>query len=288
MSRVALASSRTYIDDDEELPLIATALSRLGLDVCCLPWDDPTADWADHDLVVIRSCWDYPARHAQFLAWARQVPGLANPYPAIAWNIDKRYLQALARDRIRIPPTVWEPVTAGQLGRCGDWVVKPTVSANGKDTHRVSTPQEVLDLVSRLHSRGRQAMVQPYLQEIDTYGELSLIYIDGVRSHAIRKPPALHRNGYNDGLRPGGQDQVADIAPELWAAGDQALQAVRRLASPGYELLYARIDLIPRPAEAPVVMEAEIIEPFLFLPTCPQAADTLAAAILRRLHRPGI
>ena len=35
---------------------------------------DPAVDWAGYDLVVIRSTWDYVARHREFLAWAADVP----------------------------------------------------------------------------------------------------------------------------------------------------------------------------------------------------------------------
>lgn len=283
MYRVALASSRAHIGDDDELPLTAAALDRLGLGVSCVPWDDPAVDWAGYDLVVIRSCWDYPARHADFLAWAREVPRLANPYQAIGWNTDKRYLHALAHHGIRVPPTVWEPVTAGQLGRHGDWVIKPTVSANGEDTYRVSTQQEIRRVVAHLHARGKQVMIQPYLWEIDAHGELSLVYIDGARSHAIRKPAGLRCGGRPGDFQQPAHPQRTDAAPELWAAGDRVLHVARRLASPRHELLYARIDLVPHPGNPPILMEAEITEPFLYLAATPHAADTFAEAILRRL-----
>ncbi len=44
-------------------------------------------------------------------------------------------------------------------------------------------------------------------------------------------------------------------------------------------LAYARIDVVPGPGEAPVVLECELAEPSLFLATSPGAADRLARAI---------
>ena len=40
--------------------------------------------------------------------------------------------------------------------------------------------------------RGRSVMVQRYLEEVDRRGELSLVYFNGVLSHAVEKAPMLH------------------------------------------------------------------------------------------------
>ena len=46
---------------------------------------------------------------------------------------------------------------------------------------------------------------------------------------------------------------------------------------------YARIDLVEL-ENGPAIMEAELIEPELFLPTHPKAAANFAAALARRLR----
>jgi hypothetical protein len=56
---------------------------------------------------VVRSCWDYVPRRAEFLAWAQRVPRLANPAEVLAWNTDKRYLRELAAAGVPVVPTTW-------------------------------------------------------------------------------------------------------------------------------------------------------------------------------------
>jgi hypothetical protein len=80
-------------------------LRAAGIEVDVLTWDDPRADWAAYDLVVIRSPWDYPARRDEFVAWASRVPRLLNPADIIAWNTDKHYLRELAAVGIPVTPT---------------------------------------------------------------------------------------------------------------------------------------------------------------------------------------
>ncbi len=45
------------------------------------------------------------------------------------------------------------------------------------------------------------------------------------------------------------------------------------------QLPYARVDVVPGPGGAPVVLECELAEPSLFLATAPGAPDRFAAAI---------
>ena len=55
---------------DPDEPLLLDALEHHGVGACVVAWDDPSADWAAFDLVVLRSTWDYLER-------SRGVPGLA-------------------------------------------------------------------------------------------------------------------------------------------------------------------------------------------------------------------
>ena len=69
MSRVAIVTSKGV--DDPDNPHLFAALADLDLSADLVVWDDDGVAWADYDLVVIRSTWDYSARRAEFLAWAR-------------------------------------------------------------------------------------------------------------------------------------------------------------------------------------------------------------------------
>ncbi len=286
---IAIASCQQLPDGDPESRLLVAALAELGLAASVLDWADPRVDWAGFDATVIRTTWDYTLRQAEFLAWADMVPRLHNPAGVLRDNSDKRYLARLAAAGIPIVPTEFfapgEPV---RFPAGTEFVVKPSVGAGSvgagrflPDAHRAAGEH-----AQRLHAVGRTVLVQPYLAEVDTAGETALIFLDGRYSHAVCKAALL----------PPGTAYRPDI-DELFLTetitGRQPSVAERALAErvyrllagqlPGGEpLLYARIDLLPGPA-GPMLLEAELIEPSLFLDHAPGSADRLAAAIAERV-----
>jgi hypothetical protein len=252
-------------------------------------WSDPSVDWAAFDRVVIRSTWDYTHRAAEFVAWARSVGAqrLRNVPELIAFNSDKVYLATLAAPTV---PTQFvragDPVPALD----GEVVVKPTVSAGGRDTGRFGPGfrSDALALIERITSSGRTAMVQPYLSGVDAHGETAAVFFGGQFSHALHKKPVL---------RP---DEVAPLADVPGAFAPAAVMFDPDLVTPGSadsaqvalasrvvaELterfdvpLYVRVDMVPGPDGAPVVIEVEAVEPCLYLDLVPGAAERFAAAI---------
>jgi O-ureido-D-serine cyclo-ligase len=161
-------------------------------------------------------------------------------------------------------------------------VVKPAVSAGSLDTsrHRRERRDEAIAHVARLHAEGRTAMAQPYLAAVEgERGETGLVFVDGAFSHAIRKGPMLV-----PGLPIGGGRYVEeDIRPATPTAAEHAVAATALAAIPGGAPLYARVDLVPDAAGAPVVLELELVEPSLFLVHDGGAAGRVAAAIAGRL-----
>ncbi|MFD0971031.1 ATP-grasp domain-containing protein [Plantactinospora endophytica] len=278
------------LDPDDRLLL--PPLAQRGIRAEAAIWDDPDVDWAGYALAVLRSPWDYPTRRAEFVAWTRTVPRLANPADLVRWNTDKRYLRELASAGVPTVPTTW-------LGPDDDWtlpaepgeyVVKPVVGAGSLDAGRYdladAAQRELAGThVKRLRAAGRWVMVQPYLSAVDTAGETGLLFFagpDGLRfSHAVRKGPMLVGPDYGvDGLfRP------EQITPRTPAAAELAVaeRVLAALPSGPDRPLYARVDLIPGPDGAPVLVEVELTEPSLFLGHAPDAADRLADAIAARL-----
>ena len=95
MSRVAVATcAGENVDPDS--PILLAALERHGLEAHLCVWDEPDVEWASFDLTVLRSTWDYAPRRGEFLAWARSVERLANPYEVVEYSSDKHYLLDLA------------------------------------------------------------------------------------------------------------------------------------------------------------------------------------------------
>jgi glutathione synthase/RimK-type ligase-like ATP-grasp enzyme len=260
--RVALAGCAS-IDDPDEPPLVE-ALGRLGVDAVGLAWTSD-ADWSAYDLVVVRSTWDYLDRYDDFLAWADGVPRLANPAGVLRWNTDKRYLGRLATAGVPVVPT-----TYGWAEHEGQYVVKPTVSAGARDTVRYAPGDEA---VARAHVArlGDRAMVQPYVQAVESEAETSVIYLGGTFSHGAYKGAVL---AGESAIGPGD----VEIGPREPSAQERAV-AERVLAEVAEPLLYARVDLLPGP-DGPVLLELELAEPYLFLGTSDGAPDRFAAAIL--------
>lgn len=274
-SRVALVGSERGLRVDPDLPLAAPALREAGVAVDCVRWDDPAVDWAGHDLVVVRSCWDYAWRREEFLAWAGAVPRLRNDAAVLRWNTDKTHLRDLERAGLPVVPTVWDPTDEAGLPDAGEWVVKPSVSAGSRDTARWTDPADVLAHAAGLRAAGRTAMVQPYLASVDDAGETAMLFLGGEFSHAVRKGPLL---GRGEGVRQD-RDSRGDLRPVVATPAQREvaqalLDAVPSLVPGAAPLLYARIDLVADAAGAPVVLELELTEPSLFLPQAPPEALT--------------
>ena len=274
-------------DDDH---LLRDALRERGVTDEAVRWDDAGADWAAYDLAVIRSPWDYPERHADFVAWAHRVPRLANPADVVEWNTDKHYLRDLVAAGIPVTPTEFvEPGESWTAPPSGEWVVKPTVSGAAQNTGRYAMPGQAALAeahVVRLTTAGGTAMVQPYLAAVDTAGETSVLctpdaagrltYSHGIRKGALLTGPDTGRSH---------DEYVEDITPRTPSAAELAVAAKVLETVPGgaERLLYARVDLIPGLDGDPILVELELTEPSLFFAHAPGSAERLADAILGRL-----
>lgn len=290
--RVALITCAELPELTPDDRLLLGPLAERGIRAEPAVWDDPGVDWSDYRLAVLRSTWDYPPRRAEFVAWAATVPALANPVDLVCWNTDKRYLRELAAAGVPTVPTTWlDPEGVWEHpSDHGEYVIKPVVGAGSMDTGRYdladATHRELATAqVKRLQAAGRLVMVQPYLTAVDTAGETALLFVAGSSglgfSHAIRKGPILA--GPDCGTE--GLFRPEQITPRT--AGEDELAVAERVlaALPGgpERPLYARVDLIPGPDGAPVLIEVELTEPSLFLAHDPGAAGRLADAIAARL-----
>jgi glutathione synthase/RimK-type ligase-like ATP-grasp enzyme len=252
-----------------------------------LVWNDPGVDWASYDLVVVRTTWDYPNKIAAFLAWADRVAAtrtLWNPAPMLRWNTDKQYLRELAERGVPIVPTRWLPRgSTHDLGailaeeRWAEAVLKPVVSAGARRTRMVGSDTLAEGqhfLVEQLTQRAM--MLQPYVPEVSTVGELSLLYFNGRFSHAVRKIPAA--GDFRVQTEHGGR--VVSVTPgatEL-AAGQRVLDAL------GSDTLYARVDLLPTSDGVLRLLELEVTEPSMFLTWDAAAPARFAEAIGERMR----
>lgn len=272
MRRVAVATCAEP-DIDPDQPLLLAELAAAGVDAAAVAWDDPTADWAAYDLVVVRSTWDCAARRGEFLAWARSLPWVANPYPALEYSSDKHYLTDLGARGVPVVETDFYDVGRAPGAIAGDVVVKPAVGAGSMlaERHREGGAAAVAH-VARLHAAGRDAMVQPYVESVDAHGERALVFVDGELTHAMTKAAMLTRPE-------DGRDRLFRLeAMSRAEAEPDAIEVARAALAPWPGLLYARVDLV-RVGGGWAVLELELVEPSLFLTHHEPAARRLAAAI---------
>lgn len=284
--RVALVTCTAYPDLFEDDRPLVPALASLGIGAQPAVWSDDAVEWGAFDALVMRTPWDYFERDAAFRAWldARMAAGarLLNDADTLAWNYDKRYLLDLAAAGVPVVPTAWiapgETADVGARARARGWdeiVVKPSVSGGAYRTHRFRADDAAAyadEVAGILQDRG--VLVQPFLPEILTDGEWSLLFFDGAFSHAVRKRARVGE--YRVQFSFGGTTERAEPAPE-WI--EQAAACVRATPSP---TVYARVDGVIVGGRF-LLMELEVFEPLMFLAAHPEAPARFARAIARRL-----
>lgn len=284
--------------------LLATAIDR-GVDAQVVRWDDPTVDWLAFDAVWLRSCWDYHKRYDEFTAWLRRADAagtrFVNDVPLVLRNSHKRYLLDLQQAGVRVAPL--RLVTPGDYyrrddGNAGrserfnalralsdtDWpdiVIKPAVSASAYLTWRASDVplHESAARVESMLADGRDVILQRFVPEIGTRGEWSIVFFDGVFSHAVRRVPPSGE--FRSQLEFGATLTVAMPAAPLLATAHDALRSISRGQTP----CVARLDLVETD-DGPVLMEVELIEPVLYFGEVPSAAARALDIIERRALTP--
>jgi glutathione synthase/RimK-type ligase-like ATP-grasp enzyme len=281
MIDVAIATCRVLPEGDRDEALVLDALRDRGVDARMLAWDDEDAPFHDARLTVLRSTWNYAWYADAFRTWLRrtaEVTTLLNPLAVVEWNLHKSYLLDL--DARGVPTVPTELVRRGSERGLADvlsargWdraIVKPAISCASRLTLAVdATNIEAGERHLREVSAAEDVLVQPYQDTVETYGERSIVWIDGEVTHAIRKSRRLH----------GDDESVAHAAID---PREREL-ALRAVAAAGPDVLYARVDMVPGPDGEPRIMELELIEPSLFLDHSPPALDRYAGAIARRLR----
>jgi glutathione synthase/RimK-type ligase-like ATP-grasp enzyme len=279
-------TATTLPKPEHETPMVQDALARLGSAATIVAWTEPV-DWAAYELVVCRTPWDYFPRVHEFCAWARAVGAvtrLENPAEVIVWNAHKGYMVDLADAGVPVVPTRVvardaDPgaALAGITEAGGDdlVVIKPAVSggAMGAELLPVASPEAAAH-VTRLAADG-DVLVQPFVPQVSE-GEMSLVYFDGELSHAVRKVPAVGEYRVQD-------HHGGTVHPHTANAAERKV-AEQTLAAAPAATAYARIDLVAGP-DGPLVMEAELIEPELFLPYDPPSVHRFARVLADRAGR---
>lgn len=274
----------TYTSSVEnEDDILLEFLKAKGLSITMEVWTDTDVNWAKYDLAVLKSPWDYFDKIDQFYNWLSKLDQLnvrlLNPIKTVKWNSDKHYLQEIAEAGLPVTPTLYlEKGKKADLAGCFKkldteiLIVKPCISGGSKNTIKITRANldEISPLVKQFLME-QAYMVQPFLKEIETEGEWSFLFFNGKFSHNLlkkAKPGDFRVQHYLGGsIHPG-------LAPE------RLLKSAERYVSAfAGDCLYARVDGVVVNGEF-MLMELELIEPFLFLFTHPDSYENYFNALV--------
>jgi len=321
MHKIALLTDRRYIDKNSEsgMPeayvanvlqedrLVLEACRRAGLDIDRIAWCNPSAKWNDYRAALFRTTWDYFDRWPAFSSWLEQVSSqtvLFNSKQIVSWNLDKHYLRDLEIAGVSVVPTAFVPKNTAiplfEVASRRKWrevVIKPAVAGAARDTYWIDLSGSI-HVLSPEPPDGRNSehlwhalvskqdmLVQPFLPDVIHSGELSLIWIDGEITHAVRKKAKSGDFRVQDDH--GGTVHAVAVDPELSALGKFIMTACLNFCRErGWDApLYARIDLMKDQQNRWLLSELELVEPELWFRHQPKASDLLAQAVKNRLEQ---
>ena len=285
MKRIAYLTMADMADFVTDHDLSIVPMQALGWQVDEVPWRS-RADWNAFDAVYICTPWDYPESAEQFLDVLESIEAsralLINDLALVHWTLEKTYLRDIERLGSDIVPSTWydgfessSPDAFFSEHAVDRIVAKPTVGANAKDTFVLTHPIGELQLQQlRRTFAERPFLVQPFIESIQSDGELSLFFFNGDYSHAIRKTP-----------KPGDfrvqEEHGAEIRAERPC--DELLQVANALfAQIDPTPTYGRGDWVRDSDGGYLLMELELIEPSLYLRTDRGAAARFARALDER------
>ena len=280
-SRVTLPGSPTRRSDAFEHDYMMDALrppfAALGMSLHDLAWDDPDLDWSSFGAAIIGTTWDYWDRIDEFLATLERIGTLTklfNSAALVRWNSRKTYLRELEAKGANLIPTLWldaappeRAVSAFDELGSEDLVFKRQIGAGAADQHRLKRGDPIPDMPHAM-------MVQPFLRMIQDEGEISFIFIDGTFSHALVKRAAS--GDYRIQSTYGGTEKAISPSAEDLVAATAIISTFEDVP------LYGRVDMLRGPDGRLLLMELELIEPYLYPLEGPELG-TKMAAVARRL-----
>lgn len=264
--------------------LLLDALHARGLDADHKAWRSTSvSEYAAADLVLPLCFWDHHGALAHFLDWVDAVAlaggRLINHPEILRWNFRKTYLLELERAGLPVPPTTHlGKVEAGKVERLmreKDWATAVVKPVSGQDGHGLVRLE--IDERARwpdLSFPGQEALVQAYQPEIETLGETTLTFFAGEFSHAVKRLPA--QRDWRANRQFGVQLAAVSVSDDVIADAKRYLDR-----APGCPV-YGRVDGIVRP-DGFLLMELELIDPYLYLEFAPPHATETLATLLAEL-----
>lgn len=273
------------------LRVLVDSLTKQGSRVRCIPWQAINPDELKTTDKVLPLCaWDYAKSAEVFANWITQISQspatLLNSAETILWNMRKDYLLSFAKKGLNITPTRYLEKPDVELihkvmvqENWQDAVIKPAFGQSGHNVMRYSPTSIKNEFANQdnIHQSGGGILIQPFIQEVEQYGELALCFIDGEYSHAVCRMPAI------DDWRANTQYNVAVSKTE---PEQRIIHQAQRFIDTLDEIpLYARVDgfVVNRQF---MLSELELIEPALFFDRMEDLGKTGFSRLLNLLALP--
>ena len=262
-------------EGDAQVALMRQAFARIGRDMEIVQWDGDGIDWPRFEAAITSITWDYAERPEAFLARLGEIAGrtrLINSLEVIRWNMRKTYLKDLAERGAQLVPTHWVERATPEAAEAAfaafgvdRIVIKPVVGAGAWRQVLLRRGEAWPDAEAL---PPHEAMIQPFLPAIQDEGEYSFLFFNGQFSHAVVKTPK--QGDYRIQMSFGGSAE-----PYLPSADDLA-DARAVLDSVPEELFHARVDMVRAEDGSLLLMELELIEPYLFIDDAPEFVHAFA------------
>ncbi len=277
----SLEDPKLTSDDLLAIPL----LKKYGHSVSPLIWEHSSKEnLKGIEALIFRSCWNYHRNFLLFRKWLEDLKAIKipifNSLEIMKWNLNKKHILELAPD-INIPKSshfkIKKSLTQLELQSLFEssgshkLVIKPAVSLNGHDTFlfdRDELPKALTKTNELLIDR--EVLVQEFIPEIQTQGEVSLVYFNHQFSHAVRKIPAAGEFRVHSEY--GGKRIAIEASHEARNYAERLLKHLKE------QTLFARIDLVEAKT-GPVLIELEVTDPMLYLASDSAAPERFARAI---------
>ncbi|KAA9346089.1 ATP-grasp domain-containing protein [Adhaeribacter soli] len=251
-------------------------------------WDDPDVNWKKYDAILLKSPWDYFDHIQEFNRWLDKLESqhlrVLNPIKTVRWNSDKRYLLDLEKSGFPIVPTriLETPDDLNIYELYEKWqtetiIIKPVISGGAKNTFSISKAEAATIEPKIKFLLAKEAfLAQPFVPEIQTEGEWSLIFFNGRFSHCVLKVP---KSGDFRVQHYFGGAIIPSDPPETVLKTAQKL--VQEFAN---DCLYARVDGVKVKDEFQL-MELELIEPLLYLQQHQELYENYYQALMEMLSQ---
>jgi glutathione synthase/RimK-type ligase-like ATP-grasp enzyme len=286
MIKLGLVTCRAYPDLTEDDQLLIPAFKEKRIIAKPVIWNDGPLPPNEYDLLIVRSPWDYFLTTAEYISWMNKATTagykILNKPEIIKKNLHKSYIKELQRRGILTADTMFIP--KGSILRLEEVferkrfkrvVIKPAISGGAFETYLVNREEAVdYNPIAAKILEFADLMIQDYIEEIETGGEYSLIFLNGEYSHAVLKKVAP--GDFRTQIDFGGTVEAIKPSASLI---DQAYEINDAL---GFDTLYSRVDGIYSKDEFKVI-ELEMFEPNLYFSYHEKSVQRFVESVIERI-----